>query len=116
MLNNFAYFLPVRGENLEEAERMSRLTLELVPNEATFMDTYGWILYKQGKYTKAKEFVQKALDKSETVDGTLYDHMGDIYFQLKDKEKAMEYWQKAKEKGTDNPLIDKKIQEQKLYE
>ena len=116
VLNNFAYFLSVRGENLEEAERMSRLTLELVPNEATFMDTYGWILYKQGKYTKAKEFVQKALDKSENVDGTLYDHMGDIYFQLKDKEKALEYWQKAKEKGTDNPLIDKKIQEQKLYE
>jgi tetratricopeptide (TPR) repeat protein len=117
VLNNFAYFLSVRGENLEEAERMSRLSLELVPNEATFMDTYGWILYKQGKYSKAKEFIQKAIDKNgENADGTLYDHLGDVYFKLNEKEKALEYWQKAKAKGTDNPFIDKKIQEQKLYE
>lgn len=117
VLNNFAYFLSVRGENLDEAERMSRRSLEIVPNEPTFMDTYGWILYKQGKYTKAKEYIQKAIDKNpDNADGTLYEHMGDILYRLDDKQKAVEYWQKAKEKGTENPLIDKKIQEQKLYE
>jgi tetratricopeptide (TPR) repeat protein len=117
VLNNFSYFLSLRNENLEEAERLSRHTLELVPNEPTFMDTYGWILYKQGKYSKAREFIQKAIEKTpEATDGTLFDHMGDVLYRLDEKDKALEYWKQAKQKGTDNPLIDKKIQEQKLYE
>jgi Tfp pilus assembly protein PilF len=117
VLNNYSYFLSLRGENLEEAERFSRHTLELVPNEPTFMDTYGWILYKQGKYSKAREFIQKAIEKTpEATAGTLFDHMGDVLYKLGETEKALEYWQQAKQKGTENPLIDKKIQEQKLYE
>jgi Flp pilus assembly protein TadD len=115
-MNNFAYYLSVRGENLEEAEKWSRTSLEIVPNESTFMDTYGWILYKQGKYTKAKEYIQKALEKRPEGDGTVYDHLGDILFKLNDKEGALENWKKAKEKGTDNTNIDKKIQDQKIYE
>jgi tetratricopeptide (TPR) repeat protein len=115
--NNFAYYLSVRGENLEEAEKLSRETLQLAPEEATFLDTYGWILYKQGKYSKAKDYIQKAIDKSlEKADGTLHDHLGDVLFKLNDRTGALENWKKAKEKGVENPLIDKKIQEQTLYE
>jgi tetratricopeptide (TPR) repeat protein len=115
-MNNFAYYLSVRGENLDEAEKWSRQSLEMAPNESTFLDTYGWILYKQGKYTKAKDYIQKALDKRPEGDGTVYDHLGDILYKLNDKNGALENWKKAKEKGTDNPHIDKKIQDQQLYE
>lgn len=115
-MNNFAYYLSVRGANLDEAEKWSRQSLELVPNESTFMDTYGWISYKQGKYTKAKEYIQKALEKRPEGDGTVYDHLGDILYKLNDKDGALQNWKKAKEKGTDNPNIDKKIQDQKIYE
>lgn len=116
-LNNFAYYLSERGESLDEAEQMSRRSLERAPNEATFLDTYGWILYKQGKYSKAKEYIQKALiSRPDQSDGTVYDHLGDVLYKLNDKEGALQNWQKAKEKGTDNPNLDKKIQEQKLYE
>ncbi len=116
-LNNFAYYLSERGESLDEAEQMSRRSLEVAPNEATFLDTYGWILYKQGKYSKAKEYIQKALDnRPDQQDGTVYDHMGDVLYKLNDKDGALKNWQKAKEKGTDNPNLDKKIQEQTLYE
>lgn len=117
VLNNYAYYLSVRGARLEDAERMSKQSLELRPDEATFLDTYGWILYKEGKYEKAKEYIQQAVDKSgPNADGTLLDHLGDVYYKLKNTEKAVEYWRKAKEKGADNNLIDKKIQDQKLYE
>ena len=50
------------------------------------------------------------------ADGTLYDHLGNVYFKLKQKDKAIESWKKAKEKGVDDPNIDKKISEGKLYE
>lgn len=116
VLNNYAYYLSVRGIKLDLAEKMSQKSLEIRPDESTFLDTYGWILYKQGNYKKAEEYIQRALDKNPDADGTLYDHLGDIYYKLNEKEKAVEFWKKAKQKGTDNPQIDKKIQDQKLYE
>lgn len=115
-LNNYSYYLSERGMKLDEAEKMSKRSLELAPEQATFMDTYGWIMYKKGNYKKAKEYIEKAIDKEEQPSGTLYDHLGDIYYKLNDTDKALEYWQKAKNIGTDNPFIDKKIADKKLYE
>jgi tetratricopeptide (TPR) repeat protein len=117
ILNNYSYYLSERGKKLAEAERMSKKSLELKPQEATFMDTYGWILYQNGEYEKAKGYIQKAIDMAGSrVDATLYDHLGDVYYKLKDKDKALENWKLAKEKGSDDPKIDKKISEGKLYE
>jgi tetratricopeptide (TPR) repeat protein len=115
-LNNYAYYLSVRGDRLADAEKMSKKSLDLKPDEATFLDTYGWILYKEGNYQKAKEYIGKALEQNPAGDGTVYEHLGDVYYKLNDQQKAVEYWKKAKQKGTENKLIDKKIQDQKLYE
>jgi len=117
VLNNYSYYLSERGVKLDEAEKMSKKSLELKPKEGTFLDTYGWILYKKGDYAKAKEYVQKAINLAgPNTDGTLYDHLGNIYYKLNDKDKAVENWKKAKDKGTDDLEIDKKIREGKLYE
>ena len=116
VLNNYAYYLSERGVRLNDAERMSKKSLELRPGEATFLDTYGWILYKQGKYDQAKRYIEDAIKANPAADGTLYDHLGDIYFKLGDATRAVDYWKQAKEKGTENTQIDKKIQDRKLYE
>ncbi|MBN9484989.1 MAG: hypothetical protein BGO70_05290 [Bacteroidetes bacterium 43-93] len=117
VLNNYAYYLSVRGVRLDDAEKMSRKSLEIRKNEPTFMDTYGWILYKQGKYDKALEYIQKAIDANGiNADGTVWEHLGDVYYKLNEVDKAVEAWKKAKEKGTDNIEIDKKIKDRKLYE
>ncbi len=117
LLNNYSYYLSERGVKLDEAEKMSKRSLELRPNEATFLDTYGWILYKKGDYPKAKEYIQKAIDLAGVkADATLYDHIGNIYYKLNEKGKAIENWKISKQKGGDDPLIDKKISEGKLYE
>ena len=116
VLNNYAYYLSLRGERLSDAEKMSKRSLELRPGEATFLDTYGWILYKQGKFKEAKTYIEDALKANPEADGTLWDHLGDILYKLNDVNYAVELWKTAKEKGTDNPQIDKKIQERKLYE
>ena len=117
VLNNYSYNLSERGIRLDAAESMSKKSLEIRPNEPTFLDTYGWILYKQGKFEKAKEYIQKAINLNlEEADATLFEHLGDVYFKLKDVDKAIEYWKMAKQKGSENPMIDKKIQDKTVYE
>ncbi len=116
VLNNFSYFLSERGEKLDDAERMSKRSLEL-RQEVSFLDTYGWILYKKGQYEKAREYIQKAIDHNPiNADGALYEHLGDVYYKLNDIDKAVESWKTAKERGYTDSTIDKKIQERKLYE
>ncbi len=117
VLNNYAYYLSVRGVRLEDAAQMSKKSLEVRKDEPTFMDTYGWILYKQGKYKDAQEYIQKAIDATgENADGTLWEHLGDVFYKQGNIDKAVECWTKAKEKGTENADIDKKIKDRKLYE
>ena len=130
-LNNYSYYLSERGAKLDEAEKMSKKSLELIEEaekvskspadlkatEATYLDTYGWIQYKKGNYEQARGYIQKAIDlKTSAADAALYDHLGNIYYKLNDKSKAIQYWKISKEKGSDDPLIDKKISEEKLYE
>ena len=117
VLNNYSYFLSERGVKLDAAQAMSQKSLVLRPNEPTYMDTYGWILYKKGEFEQAKESILNAINaSSKNIDAALYDHLGDVYFKLNDKAKAVQNWKLAKEKGCDNPLLTKKIAEEKLYE
>jgi len=92
-LNNYAYYLSVRGERLPYAEQMSARSLILQKNSPTFLDTYGWILYKEGKYDKAKEYIEKAINGDPNADGTVWAHLGDVYYKLGMTEKAVECWQ-----------------------
>ncbi|MBK7384433.1 MAG: hypothetical protein IPI81_14055, partial [Flavobacteriales bacterium] len=45
-LNNYAYYLSVRGEQLEKAERMSKRSNELAPGQPSYQDTYAWVLFR----------------------------------------------------------------------
>ena len=117
VLNNYSYYLSERGKKLDEAEKMSQKSLDLRPDESTFLDTYGWIQYKKGNYLKAKDFVERAIQLAgNKADAALYDHLGNICYQLNERDKAIEYWKRSKEMGGDDPMLDKKISEGKLYE
>jgi Tfp pilus assembly protein PilF len=117
LLNNYSYYLSERGKRLDEAEKMSKRSLEISPKQATYLDTYGWILYKKGDYAGAKDYIQKAIELAgTTADATLYEHIGDVWYKLNNKDKAIESWKISKQKGSDNPQLDKKISEGKLYE
>ncbi len=116
-LNNYAYYLSVRNTRLEDAARMSKASLKIRPGEPTFLDTYGWILYQQGKYAEALEYIRKAVDKNPLeADPTLWEHLGAVQYKMGNKDEAVAAWKKAKEKGSENKDIDKMIAERKLYE
>jgi tetratricopeptide (TPR) repeat protein len=115
VLNNYSYFLSLRGDKLSRAEELSRKSLQLEPQNPSYMDTYGWILYKQKRYGEAKEWVNKAI-KAGGENGEVLEHYGDILFKLNDEAGALTYWKKAKELGSDSAVIDKKIRDGKYYE
>jgi tetratricopeptide (TPR) repeat protein len=116
VLNNYAYYLSLRKENMDRAEAMSKKSNELEPNNASFEDTYGWIMYQQSKFTEAKEWIGKALKSSEKPSGVEYEHYGDVLWQLGEIDAAKEYWNKAKVAGGGSDLLNKKLSEGKLIE
>ena len=61
VLNNYAYYLSLRGRRLAKAEKMSAVTVEQEPDNPTYLDTYGWILYLRGKAKKAKPYFKHAM-------------------------------------------------------
>jgi len=97
VLNNYSYFLAIRNERLQDAERMSSMAISLEPENATFMDTYAWVLFKQKNYSLAKSCMRTALEKSKDPSGVLYEHYGDILYMNGDKEEAIKMWKKALE-------------------
>ena len=116
MLNNYAYYLSVRGEHLDKAEQMSKQSNEIQPDQSSYEDTYGWVFYKEGKFNDAKTWIEKALSHGADKSGTVLEHYGDILFKMGDLNKALEYWQKAKDAGDGSDLLDKKLAEKKLVE
>lgn len=117
VLNNYAYFLSVRGEKMDKAELMSKESNTLEPNQGSYEDTYGWIMYKQGKYSEAKLWIEKSISHGGERSATVLEHYGDILFKLGDINKAYEYWQKAKNAGEGySEFLDRKLESKKLIE
>ena len=75
---------------------MIRKALEEEPENGSFLDSLGWCLFKQGKVQEALVPLEKAY-KSDRNDLTICDHLGDIFFHLKDFARAKEIWKKAEE-------------------
>lgn len=116
VLNNFSYYLSLRKEKLDLAERMSKKAIELEPNQASFLDTYGWILYQRGKYEESKKYLDQALDFGGISSGTILEHYGDVLYKMNDPEGALLYWKKAATTNEGSQFLKQKIEEGKLYE
>ena len=114
-LNNYAYYLSLLGERLDEAEQMSYRTVKAEPENATYLDTYAWILFRQERYAEAKIYIEQALRNDSLIDGVVKEHAGDIYALNDDIDKAMELWQQAQADDPDNKLLRKKIKRKKYF-
>ncbi|MGB0882807.1 MAG: tetratricopeptide repeat protein, partial [Vicingaceae bacterium] len=118
VLNNYGYYLSLREEKLDRAEELSALCNELEPDQSNYQDTYAWILYKQGKYIQAKEWLEKALENGGATNAVILEHLGDTHAKLQNISKAVELWNKAKaiNDGSTSEFLNKKIADRKLYE
>lgn len=104
--NNYAYSLSKRNKNLELAERLSLKSLENDPNNPSYLDTYGWILYQRGNYQSALEYILKSINQGEST-AEVYEHAGDIYLKLNDIKNALMYYNKSIELDKNERIIEK---------
>lgn len=93
--NNYGYYLAVRGERLEYAEELSRVTIKIDPKNATYLDTYAWILFKLGRNKEAKKYIELAIRNGGHENAEVLDHYGDIMLTLNFCEEAEEAWNRA---------------------
>jgi len=96
--NNLGYMYADSGIKLARAESMIRKAIAARPNAIAFMDSLGWVLYKQGGLARAGRQFEDILERIRTDEmgyPVIYDHAGDAYYRLGWKDKAVELWRKA---------------------
>lgn len=118
-LNNYAYYLSEKKLNLKKAEEMSAKTVKAEPTNATYLDTYAWILFLQDRYEEAKAYIDRAVENdTDSTQGpapsaVILEHAGDIYSRCGDSKNACGFWQRAIAAGGDKAVIERKIKARK---
>lgn len=90
-LNNYAYFLCEEGKSLRKALKMSTRAVELEPDNATFLDTHGWILYLLGRAKEAKPFFKHAMLYGGKDSAVVLEHYSIVLEELGEKDLAKYY-------------------------
>ncbi len=90
--NNLGYSLAAANERLDDAEEMICLALRGAPAEAAIVDSMGWVLYKWGRFGQAAVYLSRAVRLTDEPEGELLEHLGDGYYRLKEKSRAVEAW------------------------
>lgn len=122
-LNNYAYYLSLKEEQLDKAEKMSYRAIKAEPSNKTYIDTYAWVLFMQNDYTTARIYMDRVVDPTQNdstllanpeANTTLLEHAGDIYFHCNQPEQAIRLWQLARQKSEEkNAILNKKIKKRK---
>ena len=112
-LNNYAYYLSVEHRDLDKAEEMSYKTVKAEPNNATYLDTYAWILFEKGNYAEARIYIDNAMKSDDEKSDVIVEHCGDIYYMTGDVDGALSYWKKALEMGSESKTLKQKIEKKK---
>lgn len=79
-LNNYAYLLAQANTRLDEAEAMANRALAAEPNNPIYLDTLGWIYYRQGRYPQAVQLLERAVQDAPREPEIRY-HLGMAYWK-----------------------------------
>jgi hypothetical protein len=115
-MNNYAYYLSLRNENLAKAEELSSKAVRANPENSTYLDTYAWVLFMRKDYSLAKFYMDSAIKFGGDKSGTIVEHYGDILFMLGEKDRAVEQWKKALGIGDGSKLLSEKIKQGKYLD
>ncbi len=115
-MNNYAYYLSLRNENLEKAEQLSGKAVRANPENPTYLDTYAWVLFMRKDYSLARFYMETAMKNGGEKSGVIIEHYGDILFMLGETPKALEQWKKALETGDFSEFLNEKIKQQRYID
>lgn len=116
VLNNYSYYLSLRKDRLDKAAVMSKQLIEKFPKEGTYLDTYAWVLYQQGKYEDAFRYLNMAIEDEKSQSSAVWEHHGDVLFRLGRVDEALNSWKKAKTLPNADQNLDKKIKKKQIVE
>jgi len=106
-LNYLGYMLADRNERLEYAYELLTRAIEISPDNPAYLDSYGWVLYRMGRYQDALVYLERAV--ALDTDPIMFDHLGDIYRALDKLPEARQAWERALELDPDNENVREKI-------
>jgi Tfp pilus assembly protein PilF len=98
--NDLGYNWADQGKNLSRAESLIRVAVQKEPDNHSFLDSLGWVLYKRGRFEQARTALQDAVDAASFPDPVVLDHLGDTLYRLSAKEKATAQWKRSQERMT----------------
>jgi tetratricopeptide (TPR) repeat protein len=90
-LNYLGYMLADRNVRLEEAHDLIKRAVDLDPENAAYLDSLGWVYFRQGKLDDARGLLERALARLQ--DPTVHDHLGEVYWKLGKTKEAIAQWQ-----------------------
>lgn len=125
-LNNYAYFLSLKNQDMDKAEEMSYRSIKAEPNNKTYLDTYAWILFMQEKYEEAQQYMDKIVPRESTekflltdeyTSSVILEHAGDIAWMNGEQERAIYLWRLALKRGDKDvsSVLKKKSKKGKYY-
>ena len=106
--NNLGYLWTQQGQNLDQARALIEKAVQVQPQNAGFLDSLGWVLFKLNRPREALGYCLQAVETSGRPDAGIYDHLGDIYAALNEREKAAGVWRQSLAVAP-NPQIQKKL-------
>lgn len=107
-MNALGYMLVVHTSRLEEARKLVTRALEITPDDATVIDSLGWIEYRQGKVQEARALLQKAFDK--VPDPEIAAHLGEVLWVLGEKDRARAIWEAALTRDPDHRVLKETVE------
>ncbi|MEL6594156.1 MAG: tetratricopeptide repeat protein, partial [Bacteroidota bacterium] len=111
ILNQYAYHLALRGDRLEEAEKMLSKARQIQPDRASFLITEGLIAYQQGAFAQSVQTYEMAIEQLKRPNAQLLEHYGDALYKNGSATAARKQWEKAKQMGASTIDIEKKLRE-----
>ena len=110
ILNNYSYYLSLREEKLDLAERYIVRCIAMEPNSSTFLDTYGWVLYKLGRLDEAIAMIEKAIENGGGENPEIIDHYCELLVVTGRIDQAYGVCQYAIELNESEQTVEEKIE------
>jgi tetratricopeptide (TPR) repeat protein len=111
--NYLGYMWADLNVHLDEAKEMIQRALQIEPNNGSYLDSLGWVEFRQGKFDQALADLLLAAKNLDREDPIVFEHIGDTYLKLHRVPEALESWQKALALDPKNKKLADKIESTK---